>query len=68
MKRKNKENFCTIYLVRHGKTEWNKKKITQGQSESPISMIGIKQAEKTAEKLKHIKFNAIYLYLLSNNL
>ncbi len=28
------KKFCTLYLVRHGETEWNVKKINQGQSES----------------------------------
>jgi len=48
MKKDNKENYCTIYLVRHG------------QSESFISKIGIKQAEKVREQFKHINFSAIY--------
>lgn len=60
MKKENKENFCTIYLVRHGQTEWNEKKITQGQSESLISKIGMRQAEKVSEQFKHIEFSAIY--------
>ena len=57
---KNKRDFCTIYLVRHGQTEWNEKQITQGQSESPISKIGIRQAEKVGDQFKHIEFCAIY--------
>jgi broad specificity phosphatase PhoE len=57
---KNKKNFCTIYIVRHGQTEWNEKKITQGQSESSISSIGIGQAEKVAEKLRSIHASVIY--------
>ena len=53
---KNKRDFCTIYLVRHGQTEWNEKQITQGQSESSISKIGIKQAEKVGDQFKHIEY------------
>ncbi len=60
MKKENKRGFCTIYLVRHGQTEWNEKRITQGQSESTISKIGIKQAEKISEQFKNIEFCAIY--------
>ena len=60
MEKENKRNFCTIYLVRHGRTEWNEKRITQGQSESNISRAGIEQAETTRERFKHIEFSAIY--------
>lgn len=60
MQEESKKSFCTIYLVRHGQTEWNEKKITQGQSESLISKIGVRQAEKVGEQFKHIEFCAIY--------
>lgn len=60
MQEESKKNFCTIYLVRHGQTEWNEKKITQGQSESLISKIGVRQAEKVGEQFKHIEFCVIY--------
>ncbi|MFA5783150.1 MAG: histidine phosphatase family protein [Bacteroidales bacterium] len=65
MKKENKGSFCTMYLVRHGQTEWNEKRITQGQSESPISKIGIRQAERVGEQFKHIEFCAIYASDLS---
>lgn len=54
------ENYCTLYLVRHGETEWNVQKINQGQSESSLTEKGIEQAKETAEKLKDIKFDAIF--------
>jgi probable phosphoglycerate mutase len=60
MKKEKGGDFCTIYLVRHGQTEWNEKQITQGQSESNISRIGIEQAKITGEQFKHIEFSAIY--------
>ena len=60
MKTENEENYCTLYLVRHGETEWNVKKINQGQSESFLTEKGIEQAKETAERLKDIKFDAIF--------
>ena len=60
MKKESKADFCTIYLVRHGQTVWNEERINQGQSESNISKIGIKQAEKVSKKFQHIDFCAIY--------
>ena len=60
MNTENEENYCTLYLVRHGETEWNVLKINQGQSESILTELGIKQAEEAGEKLKHINFDAIF--------
>jgi len=41
-----------IVLVRHGQTEWNLIKRTQGHLDSPLTEIGIAQAKETAEKLR----------------
>jgi broad specificity phosphatase PhoE len=60
MKKENKKEFCTIYLVRHGQTVWNEERINQGQSESDISKIGIQQAKKVSEQFQNIEFSAIY--------
>ncbi|VVA44215.1 Alpha-ribazole phosphatase [Candidatus Roizmanbacteria bacterium] len=55
-----KKNYCTIYLTRHGETEWNVKKLIQGQNDIPLNKKGKEQAEKLSEKLKKIKFDLIY--------
>src|ERR1035437_5892718 len=60
MQKENNENYCTLYLVRHGETEWNVQKINQGQSESFLTEKGIGQAKETAEILKDISFDAIF--------
>lgn len=60
MKQENEKIYCTLYLVRHGETEWNVKKINQGQSESFLTEIGVQQAKETAEKLKDVKFDKIF--------
>ena len=60
MEKYSEKFICTIYLVRHGQTEWNEKQITQGQSESNISRIGIDQAKTAGELFKNIEFSAIY--------
>ena|ERR1035437_3283636 len=54
------KNYCTLYLVRHGETEWNVKKINQGQSESYLTKNGIEQAKETAQRLRDTKFDAIF--------
>lgn len=53
-------NYCTIYLVRHGETDWNVKKIVQGHTNNPLNKTGIEQAKQLREKLAHIKFDAFF--------
>lgn len=60
MEIENEKGYCTLYLVRHGETEWNVQKINQGQSESPLTENGIRQAGEAAEKLKNVNFEAIF--------
>ena len=57
---KNNENYCTLYLVRHGETEWNKNGIIQGQLDSPLTNEGLSQVKQTALELKDIYFDAIF--------
>jgi broad specificity phosphatase PhoE len=60
MQRENPQNYCTLYIVRHGETEWNVKRIMQGHKDSPLTEKGIKQVEEVSEELKHIHFDAIF--------
>lgn len=55
-----KQNYCNLYLVRHGETEWNVKGIIQGQTNSDLTEKGIEQAKKTGNELKDIHFDAIF--------
>jgi 2,3-bisphosphoglycerate-dependent phosphoglycerate mutase len=55
-----KSNVCTIYIVRHGETEWNRQKIIQGHLDSPLTKAGLFAAKDLADKLKAIKFAACY--------
>ena len=49
-----------IIVVRHGETEWNRDKIFQGQLDSPLSELGIKQAQAVAHALKDETIDAAY--------
>lgn len=53
-------NYCTIYLIRHGRTDWNDEWRTQGQSHNPLNEKGINQAHAIANKLGRHRFDAIY--------
>ena len=51
---------CTIYLVRHGESEANAKKIVQGQTDSSLTNDGKIQAAGVREALKDVRFDAIF--------
>jgi broad specificity phosphatase PhoE len=55
-----KNNFCTIYLVRHGRTDWNEKGLIQGHTNIALNQEGKIQAENLARELKHIKFDKVF--------
>ena len=40
-----------IYLLRHGETDWNKKRLLQGHTDIPLNENGRKQMRETARKL-----------------
>lgn len=48
-----------LILVRHGETWHNKNNICQGQFNSQLTLLGIQQAEKLAERLKNEDFDVI---------
>jgi probable phosphoglycerate mutase/uncharacterized phosphatase len=50
----------TIYLIRHGETEWNREKRFQGHSDSALSELGRRQAELVGLRLKDEPLSAIW--------
>ncbi|KKI91687.1 hypothetical protein WQ54_13275 [Bacillus sp. SA1-12] len=52
--------MLTIYLVRHGETQWNTEKRLQGWKDSPLTDKGIKNAQLLGKRLSKIEFNAFY--------
>lgn len=52
--------ICTLYLVRHGQTQWNVDKIIQGHINIPLTEEGERQAYEQKENLKNIKFSKVY--------
>lgn len=49
-----------IYLTRHGETEWNLIRRMQGQKDSPLTELGVKQATWLSERLNGKDFSYIY--------
>ena len=49
-----------IYIIRHGQTEMNNRKVLQGRSDCPLDPIGRAQACSAAESLRDIRFDRVY--------
>jgi uncharacterized phosphatase len=55
------KNLTTIYIVRHGETEWNAAgRIQGGMADSPLTETGKKQAAEIREKFKSVHFDALF--------
>jgi len=54
------DNYCSIYLVRHGETVANVSGVVVGQTDSSLTENGLRQIEETAEILKDIHFDAVF--------
>ena len=51
--------MITLYVIRHGQTDWNIENRLQGSTDIPLNDVGIKQAQESALKLKNIYFDFI---------
>ena len=49
-----------LYIIRHGRTEWNKIHKLQGRTDIPLNEEGISQAEEAAEKYKDVHFDIAF--------
>ncbi len=54
-----------IYLMRHGKTDWNVQYRLQGSADIPLNENGRALARQTAAALRQIPFDAVYTSPLS---
>jgi len=54
------KKLTTFYIVRHGETDWNNKKVVQGHTDIPLNKTGQNQAKEIAKKFKDIKFDLAF--------
>ncbi len=54
------KNYCRIYFVRHGLTDWNVLGKVQGHSDIPLNEEGKKQAKNLAKKLTNVNFYRVF--------
>lgn len=51
----------TVYVVRHGQTEWNREGRIQGGTDNPLNATGREQAATLARTLSDVKLDAVYV-------
>lgn len=61
----NSRRYITIYIVRHGETDFNLQGRFQGSFDSELNEAGRAQALKLAETLRDVRFSAVYSSPLS---
>lgn len=49
-----------LLIIRHGQSLWNRAGIIQGQRDIELSPLGLVQAEAMANRLRHVRLDAIY--------
>jgi len=54
------KNMTRIYLIRHGQSIGNAKRMYLGHTDLDLTPLGYRQAEATAKKLSDVPFSAVY--------
>lgn len=54
-----------IYIARHGQTDWNQERRAQGRTDTSLNAAGREQARELREKIKDMRFDAVYSSPLS---
>ena len=54
-----------LYIMRHGRTDWNELHKMQGRTDIPLNECGRKMAEKAREEYKDVNFDICYCSPLS---
>ena len=52
--------MTTVYLARHGESDWNVERRWQGHADRPLTERGREQAKALAEKLRGVEIDAVY--------
>ena len=52
--------MLTLYITRHGQTEWNVESRMQGWADSPLTKTGVDAAKKLGIRLQDVPLDAVY--------
>jgi broad specificity phosphatase PhoE len=58
-------DMTTIYLVRHGQTNWNREEVFRGRADIPLNETGRKEALLTGQYLRGVVVDSVYSSPLS---
>lgn len=50
-----------LYIVRHGQTKWNAAGIMNGRAEDTLNEKGVEMARGVGEKLRSVRFDAVFV-------
>jgi probable phosphoglycerate mutase len=50
----------TVYLIRHGETDWNRDRRIQGQSDTPLNEAGREQSRQLGRRLVEVRFDLAF--------
>lgn len=50
----------SVYVLRHGQTDWNEKGIIQGRSDTSLNQTGFAQAKEAKKELDKVDFVAVF--------
>lgn len=53
-------NGCTLLLIRHGETDWNREGRYQGHADPPLNPVGLEQASQAARATAGLELQAVY--------
>jgi broad specificity phosphatase PhoE len=51
--------LAPFYFIRHGETDWNRRKIVMGSQDIPLNEVGLQQAQMASYLLEHESFDII---------
>lgn len=57
-----------FYFIRHGKTDWNDKKLCQGQTDIPLNLQGKEEIKQLCPLIKKLSFSTIFTSSLTRAL
>ncbi|MFC6040650.1 histidine phosphatase family protein [Paenisporosarcina macmurdoensis] len=52
--------MLTLYITRHGQTEWNIQSRMQGWADSPLTVTGAEAAKQLGKRLQDVPLDAVY--------
>ena len=50
--------MLTLYITRHGQTEWNVQSRMQGWADSPLTVTGVEAATQLGKRLQNVPLDA----------